>query len=380
MNKTVLTSFTILCLLTTVFLMASSFNIQTVKASGTIYIRADGSVDPPTANIATANNVTYTFTSNINDLIVVEKGDIIIDGKGYLLHGLGDLIGFRITDVNNVTIQNTEIRNFDYGIWLDDCSNNTVSGNNITNNYFGIYLFGSSENNTISGNNITNNDNGIRLYRSSDRNTISSNNITNNSGSIGLFGSSDNTISGNNITNNSGSIWLSSSSDNTISGNNIANNSGGGMWLLASSDNTISGNNIINSSGISLSSSYNNTISGNNIANGGGISLSGSYNNTISGNNMTNNKYCISLSVSSNNIIIHNDFVNNTKQVYSLNRENVWDNGFEGNYWSNYAGLDLDNDGVGDSWYEIGSNNIDHYPLMGMFSEFNTTAKHDVQT
>ncbi|MCK4481960.1 hypothetical protein KAU55_01950, partial [Candidatus Bathyarchaeota archaeon] len=93
MNKTVLTSFTILCLLTTVFLMASSFNIQTVKASGTIYIRADGSIDPPTANIATANNVTYTFTSNINESIIVKKGDITIDGKGHMLHGLGDGIG-----------------------------------------------------------------------------------------------------------------------------------------------------------------------------------------------------------------------------------------------------------------------------------------------
>ncbi|MCK4482232.1 hypothetical protein KAU55_03325, partial [Candidatus Bathyarchaeota archaeon] len=61
------------------------FDLQPVKASGTIYIRADGSIDPPTANIATANNVTYTFTSNINESIVVKKGDIIIDGKGHML-------------------------------------------------------------------------------------------------------------------------------------------------------------------------------------------------------------------------------------------------------------------------------------------------------
>jgi len=33
-------------------------NIETVKASGTIYIRADGSIDPPTANITTTDNVT----------------------------------------------------------------------------------------------------------------------------------------------------------------------------------------------------------------------------------------------------------------------------------------------------------------------------------
>ncbi|MCK4482693.1 hypothetical protein KAU55_05665, partial [Candidatus Bathyarchaeota archaeon] len=67
-----------------VFLLISMlmlvFDVQPAKATGTIYIRADGSIDPPTANIETANNVTYTFTSNINESIVMKKGDIIIDG------------------------------------------------------------------------------------------------------------------------------------------------------------------------------------------------------------------------------------------------------------------------------------------------------------
>ena len=48
-----------------------TFNIQLVKASGTIYIKVDGSVDPPTAPIQRDGNV-YTFTSNIYEKIVVE--------------------------------------------------------------------------------------------------------------------------------------------------------------------------------------------------------------------------------------------------------------------------------------------------------------------
>jgi len=39
-------------------MLALAFNIQPVKASGSIYIRADGSIDPPTAPIFTMDNVT----------------------------------------------------------------------------------------------------------------------------------------------------------------------------------------------------------------------------------------------------------------------------------------------------------------------------------
>ena len=63
------------------------FNIKLVKASGTIYIRADGSIEPSTANITSVDNVTYTFTGNINDHIVVERDNIVVDGAGYSMKG-----------------------------------------------------------------------------------------------------------------------------------------------------------------------------------------------------------------------------------------------------------------------------------------------------
>jgi hypothetical protein len=37
------------------------FKVQGVEAYGTIYIRADGSIDPPTAPISTIDNVTCTY-------------------------------------------------------------------------------------------------------------------------------------------------------------------------------------------------------------------------------------------------------------------------------------------------------------------------------
>jgi len=72
-------------------MLSLSFNIQQVKASGTIYIRADGSVDPDTAPISSVDNVTYTFTNNISDSIVVERDNIVVDGANYTIQGKGDL-------------------------------------------------------------------------------------------------------------------------------------------------------------------------------------------------------------------------------------------------------------------------------------------------
>jgi len=60
--------------------------------------------------------------------------------------------------------------------------------------------------------------------------------------------------------------------------------------------------------------------------------------------------------------------------------DNVWDDGYPsgGNYWSDYAGVDADGDGIGDTPYIIDDNNIDHYPLMGPFNSFNTSVGYFV--
>jgi len=459
--------------------------------SESIYIRADGSVDPSTAPISSMDNVTYAFNGNINNSIVVEKSNIIIDGNGYTLQGSGLGKAFDLSGVNNVTIKSTDISarksgrdaHPNYGIYLYSSSFSTISGNNITDNYYaGIYLSESSNNNII-GNNITRNYHGIYLQYSLNS-TMVGNNITNNgfflpfppiptrthgielafsSGNFlrnnvmadsdfnfGVLGgalsdfindvdvsnSADGkpmyywvsrrnvevpldagyvalvnctnvrienltlaknmqgillaytnytTIVGNHITNNWNGISLWYFSDyNDIFGNNITENDGVGILFAMCSNNTASGNNITstNDFGIYFNESSNNNIIGNNITrNYHGIYLQYSLNSTMVGNNITNNYYGIGLLSSYNSKFHHNNFMGNIQQVhfYDSGYSNVLDDGYPsgGNYWSDYAGVDLfsgsyqnitGSDGIGDTPYIVDANNRDRYPLVNPWS------------
>jgi parallel beta-helix repeat protein len=215
-------------------MLTLAFNIQPVEANGTIYIRADGSIDPPTANITTADYVTYTFTGNISDSIVIERNNMTLDGAGYTVygHGGGSGRGIDLSGRSNVTIKDMIIRAFDHGIYLSGSLNNSIVGNNITaNGWNGISLYESS-NNSIFGNHLTANyEWGIHLYASSNYNSIFGNSISGERtygphGINGLYliNSSNNNIFGNEITNYSLGIHQDSSSNNKAYHNNFIDN------------------------------------------------------------------------------------------------------------------------------------------------------------
>jgi hypothetical protein len=105
------------------------FNIQVLRASGTIYIRADGSIEG-TDKIERDGNL-YVLTENICDEIVVERDNIVVDGKGYTIQGTGSRVGIDLTHRSNVTIRNMRITTFYYAIYFADSSGNNISRNEI---------------------------------------------------------------------------------------------------------------------------------------------------------------------------------------------------------------------------------------------------------
>lgn len=184
------------------------------------------------------------------------------------------------------------------------------------------------------------------------------------------------TISGNIFLYNGISICLFHSSNNRIDDNIVLSYLVEGIALLENCYfNTISGNKIdygrpegLYRTGIGLSwSSSANVISGNTILNNyGGIAVFQSQSNKIIGNNLINNYIGISLQFSGNTVY-HNNFINNDHGA--IGDKNTWDNGAEGNYWSDYNGTDMNGDGIGDTPYIINGKNQDNYPLMAPWSE-----------
>jgi len=310
-----------------------------INADTKIYIRADGSIEPSTANITTTDNIVYTFTGNNSDRMIIERDNIIVDGNGYTLQGTSgpyeDIqmsYGIVLYQRHNVTIANLAVKQFSVaGIGIQSSTNNFIVGNSILSNMNnGIRFYSGASNNTVTGNNIKYNKYmaGIDFYNGSTNNVISSNNIT-------------------------GGIYSIEASGNIITGNNIKS-SGCCVGFYSSSNNTITNNN--------LESGYRQC----------NLCLRGNSNyNIISGNNITNSEIGIVLENSTNNHIYHNNFVNNELHADD-DSSNIWDNGYPsgGNYWSNYNGTDNNVDCIGDAPYLINENNTGIYPLMAPITIF----------
>jgi parallel beta-helix repeat protein len=150
-----------------VYAILSGINIQPAKAEGTIYIKADGSINPSIAPIL-RNGDTYVFTDSTYYSIIVERDNILIDGAGYVIRGQGSECGIDLSYRVNVTVRGLMIEAFYYGIGLWYSYNNTVSENNIVNNFNGIRIKHYSQGNIITENNFGNNTCGIWTWWSSD--------------------------------------------------------------------------------------------------------------------------------------------------------------------------------------------------------------------
>jgi len=233
---------------------------------------------------------------------------------------------------------------------------------------------------------------------------IIGNKIVNNTSGIHSFGGDNLLISGNYITENSEYGIYHSSSESEISGNRIESNGWAGIIVDGCSDVTISQNRIEGNGldetgppedrgGLLLRWNgpfyvYGNNISHNQVF---GIEFGeGCYDTRVFENYILRNKVGINLlnfiiegdaSVGLGNVVCRNNLIDNPQQAfvekayrYAENLENwtftnatdivAWNNSGEGNFWSDYSGIDANNDELGDTAYVIDENNSDYYPLI----------------
>ena len=314
-----------------------------------------------------------------------------------------------MTDLSdNIIISNQ------HGIRIVNSANVRMRRNNLTDNLYNFDVSVDTENTPMYVHDIdaSNYLDGKPMYYLVNQRDIE---IPSNAGFVAAVNCDNISARSLDLRNNVVSVLFISSNDSLIQKLNISDNEAYGISLVRSEHNVISENTVNNSQwAIRLwYSSIGNEIYGNFVTDSGygillhgplcdqnrifnntamgnyyGIHLGGeTYMNVIERNVLTNNTIGLSMDANSmniwrenmvegnnvglyawatlNNYFYHNNFVGNRRGVSLKDARDFWDNGCEGNYWSDYNGTDLDNDGVGDT--ELPWLGVDYFPLVNPF-------------
>jgi nitrous oxidase accessory protein len=318
--------------------------------------------------------------SSQGDVILVapgfyQEGNIVVDKKIALIG-----IGYPVVDgsdsnevftilADSVTIRGFQVQNCGVsyvkdmaGIRVDQAVSCRIENNRLIHTFFGIYL--KNAKNCVVSNNYIEGD---------AKDEFSSGNA------IHLWYSNDITVTGNTCLQHRDGIYLEFVENSTISQNYSERNLRYGLHFMFSNQDTYTENTFRdNGAGVAVMFSnhiymYRNVfeknwgpsayglllkdisdgeIEGNRfVENTIGIYGDGANRLKMESNEFSGNGWAMKMLGSSNdNVISGNNFVSNTFDVItnsSLNR-----NSYDGNYWSDYTGYDLDKDNVGDVPYK----------------------------
>jgi parallel beta-helix repeat protein len=323
-KKVRLKSFLVIVLTLQLFLSSVAiFHIQSVNAATTLYVNDDGGGDfaniQDAINAAAQGDTIYVYNGTYNEHLTVNK-TLTITGQ----NRQGTIINGSLTrpvieiEADNVRISEFTIQNGSAGI--------DITGHN---------------------------------------GTVISNNII-----------KENRIEG---------IAVEYCRNTTISGNSIGYNGWDGIYVANSSDATLERNTSTtnNFNGVTIEDSFDITVDFNILSDNTfyGLSFENSNHTSIFRNTLHVNKYAgVRIRNFTSSTFYQNNFLNNTRQTLIEDASaNVWDNGVEGNFWSNYNGSDfysglgqndLGSDGIGDTHFIVDANNQDRYPFMGAINFF----------
>jgi nitrous oxidase accessory protein len=272
-------------------------------------------------------------------IIKVQSDSVTIDGLFIINVGTSyteDYAAVRVTKSKYFKIQNLVLEKLFFGIYLEKSSHGLVYHNKI---------IGDAEEEYNSGN-------GIQLWYSPHV-QVDKNIITHVRDGIYLEFSDHCRITNNISTDNVRYGLHFMFSNNDIYSNNTFNRNGAGVAVMFSKkiemyNNIFKDNWGTASYGVLLKEINDSKIIGNSFENNTiGINIEGANRIIYKQNDFINNGWAMKVrGACYTNEFLENNFMSNSFDIAYNSKLN--DNRFEGNYWSNYTGYDLDKDGIGD--------------------------------
>lgn len=274
-----------------------------------------------------------------NEIITILADSVLIDG--FQIQNVGtsyikDQAGINVVKKDYCTIQNNKLINTFFGIYLQKSKHSKILNNEV---------FGDAQEEMSSGN-------AIHLWHCQ-KIEIKDNHVKNHRDGIYLEFVDDSQIENNKSEGHLryGLHFMFSNNDNYI--NNIFYNNGAGVAVMFSRGinmerNIFQKNWGSSSYGLLLKEIYDGEISNNKfIENTIGIYGESATRNNIHNNEFIRNGWAFKvLGSCMDNTITANNFIGNTFDIATNSSRNY--NQYDGNYWSEYSGYDLDRDGIGD--------------------------------
>lgn len=279
------------------------------------------------------------------EILTIKADNVTVKGLTFKDSGtsnIKDLAAIKIQSSKNCTIENNQLLNSFFGIYLADSEKCAIKNNKIvghaeteSSSANAIHIW-KSNNITIDKNNISGHRDGI--YFEFVKDSVISNNISTNNIRYGLhFMFSDgNDYLNNSFTENGAGVAVMYTKNIKMINNKFENNWGSSSYGLLLKE-------------ISNSEIRNNTFNKNTV----GIYMEGSNRLDFINNDLVNNGRAMRISSScDDNKFKYNNFTGNSFDI-TTNSSNtsISSNLFEMNYWDKYKGYDLNKDRIGDVPY-----------------------------
>ncbi|MGF1728691.1 nitrous oxide reductase family maturation protein NosD [Photobacterium kasasachensis] len=304
----------------------------------------------------TGNNVATINAGGKGHALLLKSSDIVIEDLTIINWG-SDLTAqnagiYSDKKANNLIIRNNKLQGDGFGIWLQSGKHIKVKGNEVEGNPAlrsadrgnGIQL-SKVEDVEVTGNTVSKTRDGLYII-ASQYNVLKNNTMHDLRYGIHYMYSHSNEVLDNLAYNTRAGYALMSSRKLTVRGNETRDSEDYGFLMNFITYSDISHNRISN-----VWTKPENKVMG---RDGKGLFVYNSGYNTISYNTIDTAEIGIHLTAGSENVkVFGNSFINNPVQVkYVSNREQEWSQEGIGNFWSNYLGWDLDNNGRGDTPFE----------------------------